>query len=131
MAPRFYDLDHEGVPTRWIEMVRHTLKSLGPKVLATRMVRDYVRELYVPAAHTARGLNSDFHGAAELAAWKKRVRAAWPSVRVDHVESSGVSEAPEVGATLTVRAFVSLGDLEPVGRRRPGRCTASPRSRTS
>ena len=31
-------------------MVRHTLKSLGPKVLATRMVRDYVRTLYAPAA---------------------------------------------------------------------------------
>ncbi|WP_336276113.1 hypothetical protein [Nocardioides sp. B-3] len=36
VAPRFYDVDHEGVPTRWLEMVRHTLKSLGPKVLATR-----------------------------------------------------------------------------------------------
>ena len=31
-------------------MVRHTLKSLGPKVLATRMVRDYVERLYTPAA---------------------------------------------------------------------------------
>ncbi len=113
VAPRFYDLDEEGVPLRWLEMVRHTLKSLGPKVLATRMVRDYVRELYAPAAHTARSLNSDFTGAAELAVWKRRVRKEWPSVRVDHVESSGVSEAPEVGATLTVRSFVSLGALSP------------------
>ena len=54
VAPRFYDLDAEGVPTRWLEMVRHTLKSLGPKVLATRMVRDYVRQLYAPAAGNAR-----------------------------------------------------------------------------
>ena len=52
VAPRFYDVDHDGVPGRWIEMVRHTLKSLGPKVLATRMVRDYVRLLYTPAAVT-------------------------------------------------------------------------------
>ena len=29
-------------PSRWIEMVRHTLTTLGPKVLAGRMVRDYV-----------------------------------------------------------------------------------------
>jgi starch phosphorylase len=58
-------------------------------------------------------LNSDYAGAAELAAWKKRVRAAWPSVRVDHVESSGVGDAAEVGASLNVRAFISLGDLTP------------------
>ena len=51
--------------------------------------------------------------AAKLAAWKKRVKAAWPSVRVEHVESSGVGDAAEVGATLNVRAFVSLGDLTP------------------
>ncbi|MFT3872422.1 MAG: alpha-glucan family phosphorylase [Nocardioides sp.] len=111
VAPRFYDVDADGVPTRWLEMVRHTLKSLGPKVLATRMVRDYVRQLYTPAAGTARSLNSDFRGAEKLAAWKKRVRAAWPSVRVEHVESSGVGDAPEVGLTMQVRAFVALGDL--------------------
>ncbi|EON24452.1 alpha-glucan phosphorylase [Nocardioides sp. CF8] len=111
VAPRFYDVDAEGVPTRWLEMVRHTLKSLGPKVLATRQVRDYVRELYAPAAHTSRTLNSDYHGARELAQWKQRVRAAWPSVRVEHVESGGVGDAAEVGATLAVRAFVALSDL--------------------
>ena len=113
VAPRFYDHDHEGVPTRWLEMVRHTLKSLGPKVLATRMVRDYVRELYEPAAGNARLLNADYAGAGELAAWKKKVKAAWPSVRVEHVESSGVGDAAEVGAVLSVRAFVSIGDLTP------------------
>lgn len=111
VAPRFYDVDHEGVPTRWLEMVRHTLKSLGPKVLATRQVRDYVRELYAPAAHTSRALNSDYHGARELAQWKQRVRAAWPSVRVEHVESEGLGDTVEVGATLAVRAFVALADL--------------------
>jgi len=111
VAPRFYDVGDDGVPTRWLEMVRHTLKSLGPKVLATRMVRDYVRQLYTPAAQTGRKLNSDYTGAAELAAWKKRVRAGWSGVRVEHVESSGVGDAPEIGTTLTVRAFVSLGEL--------------------
>ncbi|GAB3764280.1 starch phosphorylase [Nocardioides ginsengisegetis] len=113
VAPRFYDLDADGVPTRWVEMLRHTLKSLGPKVLATRMVRDYVRQLYSPAAGNARLLNSDYAGAAELAAWKKRVRAGWPAVRVEHVESSGVTDAPEVGDVLSARAFIGLGDLSP------------------
>ncbi len=75
-------------------MVRHTLKSLGPKVLATRMVRDYVGQLYTPAAAASRALNDDYAGASELAAWKHRVRAAWPAVRVDHVESCGVGRRP-------------------------------------
>ncbi len=113
VAPRFYDVGVDGVPQRWLEMVRHTLKSLGPKVLATRMVRDYVRQLYTPAAVTGRRLNSDYSGAAELSAWKQRVRGAWHGVRVEHVESSGIGDAPEIGTVLSVRAFVSLGDLAP------------------
>jgi starch phosphorylase len=113
VAPKFYDIDGDQVPTRWMEMLRHNLKSLGPKVLATRMVRDYVGNLYTPAAVTGRKLNDDFAGASELAAWKKKVKGGWPEVRVEHVESGGMSDAPEVGDVLTVRAFVALGALTP------------------
>jgi starch phosphorylase len=113
VAPRFYDLDATGVPSRWIEMVRHTLKSLGPKVLASRMVKDYVQQLYVPAASSSRTISTDPEWAASLAGWKRQVRAAWPGVRVEHVESSGVADAPEVGAMISVRAFVALGELSP------------------
>ena len=113
IAPRFYDRDAEGVPLRWLEMMRHTLKSLGPKVLATRMVRDYVERLYTPAAVASRRLNGDYRGARDLAGWKRKVREGWSQVRVEHVESSGVGDAPEVGSALAVRAFVALGELSP------------------
>jgi len=113
VAPRFYDNDDEGLPYRWIEMVRHTMKSLGPKVLADRMVRDYVARLYIPAAQSSRLLNGDYAGAQELADWKRRVLDAWGSVAIDHVESSGVSDAPALGDTLEVKVFVSLGSLSP------------------
>ena len=113
VAPRFYDVDAGNVPARWIEMVRHTLKSLGPKVLATRMVRDYVEELYRPAALSSRSLNGSHQGAREFAHWKQGVRSGWPAVHVEHVESHGVSASPEVGDEVSVRAFVSLGGLAP------------------
>ncbi|GAA5031913.1 alpha-glucan family phosphorylase [Actinopolymorpha pittospori] len=113
VAPRFYDRDEHGLPRRWLEMVRHTLKSLGPKVLATRMFDDYVRQLYAPAAVSSRALNASFEGARQLAAWKRRVREAWHDVHVDHVESGGVGEGAEVGGSAGLRVFVSLGTLSP------------------
>ena len=107
VAPRFYDRDPRGLPVRWLEMVRHTLASLGPKVLATRMVADYVHKLYVPAAQAAQRASFDY--ARSAAAFKDRVRSEWYSVRVDHVESLGVSDSPQVGDEILVRAVVSLG----------------------
>ncbi|HEU0286141.1 MAG TPA: alpha-glucan family phosphorylase, partial [Nocardioidaceae bacterium] len=113
VAARFYDRDTDGLPIRWLEMVRHTLKSLGPKVLSTRMLRDYVTELYVPTVRSARALNHDFAGARALAEWKKRVRSDWPGVRIEHVEATGVGDSPEVGATLSVQVYTALGELGP------------------
>ncbi len=113
VAPRFYDLDDNGTPGRWIEMVRHTLKSLGPKVLADRMVGDYVHDLYTPAAEASRTLNDSYEGARELADWKKKVVSGWSGVSIDHVDSSGLGDSPELGSTMSVHAFVSLGDLSP------------------
>jgi starch phosphorylase len=113
VAPLFYDRGPGGEPSRWIEMVRHTLQTLGPQVLASRMLRDYVHQLYSPACRSSAALDGGYAGARELAVWKARVRSAWAGVRVDHVEASGVGDVPEVGSTLEVRAFVSLGDLAP------------------
>ena len=54
----------------------------------------------------------EFAGARALAAWKRRVRDAWPRVAVEHVESKG-EESPQVGARLSVRVVADLGGLEP------------------
>ena len=114
VAALFYDRDGEGMPRRWLEMVKHTLATLGPKVLAGRMLRDYVVGLYAPAAVSARALAGDKHASArELAAWKLRVGKLWPEVAVEHVESSGVGQSPQLGSRLSVRATVVLGGLSP------------------
>ncbi|MEV0439272.1 alpha-glucan family phosphorylase [Streptomyces spectabilis] len=111
ITPRFYENGPEGLPDRWIEMVRRTLTRLGPKVLAGRMVREYVERLYVPAARAHRVLEADV--ATGFAAWKNRVRAAWPGVAVDHVEATAVGTTAELGATLALRVRVRLGELSP------------------
>ncbi|MFF5212351.1 alpha-glucan family phosphorylase [Streptosporangium sp. NPDC000396] len=114
VADRFYDRAADGLPLRWLEMVRHTLTSLGPKVLAGRMLRDYVVLLYTPAAKAARALLLDgYEPAKSFASWKLRVGRAWPGVRVEHVEASNLGDTPEVGASLDLRATIALGELHP------------------
>lgn len=117
VAPRFYDRGNGGLPDRWIDMVRRTLTTLGPKVLAGRMVREYVERLYAPAAEAHRTM--DAAGAQELAAWKSRVRAAWRQVAVGHVEAvdqdaaAGQATTAGLGSTLTLRVQAVLGELQP------------------
>jgi starch phosphorylase len=116
VAPLFYEVDTDGVPQGWVERIRHTFRSLGPKVQAERMVREYVTALYVPAAAASRKLADPelagpegFGPARELAAWKHRVVQAWPQVRVEHVEAEAAGQA--LGSVLTVRVLAALGEL--------------------
>jgi starch phosphorylase len=112
IVPRFYDLDHHGLPERWIQMIRNTIAGLAPKVVASRMVRDYVTNLYVHASASSLALDSWTGGAAALADWKRRVRDAWSTVAVEHVESLG-GEQVEVGTKIHVSALVRHGELTP------------------
>ncbi|MCX5526626.1 glycosyltransferase family 1 protein [Streptomyces bobili] len=111
VTPRFYERGRQGLPDRWIEMVRQTITLLGPKVLAGRMVREYVERLYTPAAQAHRALGPDT--ARDLAAWKAKVRASWHTVTVDHVETSAATPTAELGTTLALRVRLRLGDLTP------------------
>lgn len=115
VAPKFYERDDHGVPPRWIEMVRHTLQTLGPKVLASRMVTDYVERYYSPAAQSVRTTvaGGQFKAARELTAYRRRVEEAWPRIVVTDVDSTGLPDTPLLGSKLTLTATVQLAGLAP------------------
>ncbi|WAC92999.1 alpha-glucan family phosphorylase [Mycobacterium sp. Aquia_213] len=118
VAPKFYERNEHGVPPRWIEMVRHTLQTLGPKVLASRMVRDYVQQYYTPAAQSLRKTIADtgagaFGAARELADYRRRAEQAWPKVAITDVDSTGLPDTPVLGSKLTLTATVQLAGLVP------------------
>ena len=50
IVPMFYDRDDRGVPVRWLDKIRTSLRSLGPRVTAERMLQEYVERLYEPAS---------------------------------------------------------------------------------
>jgi starch phosphorylase len=50
VVPLYYDRGDEGLPQRWIARVKRAIRSLAWRYNADRMVMDYVREAYLPAA---------------------------------------------------------------------------------
>jgi starch phosphorylase len=110
VVPLFYERREGPVRRAWIRKVKASLASLGPKVSASRMVRDYVTELYEPTAERSEALGADgFARARGLAEWKARVADAWPDVRVVDVEADAAGA--DVGAERDVTATVALGRL--------------------
>jgi starch phosphorylase len=50
VIPLYYQRDRDGLPRGWITRMKRTIRTLGWRFSADRMVMDYTRNCYVPAA---------------------------------------------------------------------------------
>jgi len=50
VIPLFYQRDRDGLPRGWIKRMKRTIRTLGWRFNADRMVMDYTQKCYVPAA---------------------------------------------------------------------------------
>ena len=50
VIPLYYKRDHDGLPRGWIKRMKRTIRTLGWRFNADRMVMDYTRKCYIPAA---------------------------------------------------------------------------------
>ncbi len=48
IVPAFYDRDAHGLPRRWIQIVRESMRSNVPRFSTRRMVKQYITEMYGP-----------------------------------------------------------------------------------
>jgi starch phosphorylase len=114
VAPLFYERNADGVPGKWMSMVRHTLATVGPRVQSSRMVREYVEQHYAPAARSAYSMAADgYRGAKELASYRNRLHNAWCQVRINDTSMRvDGGDTPLLGGEVTVWAYVDLAGLQ-------------------
>jgi starch phosphorylase len=48
VAPSFYQRDEEGLPRRWLAMMKRSIATIAPAFSSDRMVTDYMEEAYRP-----------------------------------------------------------------------------------
>jgi len=54
VVPAFYDRDGNGIPRRWLAVVRRAIVSVAPRFSARRMVKQYAEDLYATAGRIAK-----------------------------------------------------------------------------
>jgi len=111
VLPLYYDWGAMGYSPGWVNMAKHSIASLLPRFNSSRMLADYVNRFYQPAAKQWHSYsNGGFAGARDLAAWKSRVRHAWPGVALRRVDDT--FKRIGYGDTLRFAVAVKLNGLE-------------------
>jgi starch phosphorylase len=118
IVPLFWDRGSDGLPLKWIERMKASIRTLVPRFSSNRMLRDYIDHGYLPAHRRCTQLAAgEYTAARELAHWRGRVLAGWDAVRIACVEidPSPDSRSMErvLGQWFTVTAEVELGALTP------------------
>ncbi|MCA1849581.1 MAG: alpha-glucan family phosphorylase, partial [Acidobacteria bacterium] len=47
VVPAYYERDSEGIPRRWVSMMKRSIKTLVPAFNSDRMVEEYARKIYL------------------------------------------------------------------------------------
>ncbi|MDQ3069042.1 MAG: alpha-glucan family phosphorylase [Acidobacteriota bacterium] len=55
VVPAFYQRDRHGIPNRWLDIVRQSIRTVTPQFSARRMLIDYVEKAYAPAYQVSTG----------------------------------------------------------------------------
>jgi glycogen phosphorylase len=50
IVPLYYERDRKGIPVKWMQMVKEAIRTVTPAFNACRMMKEYNREMYLPAA---------------------------------------------------------------------------------
>ena len=113
VIPLYYARDERlGYSPEWVHLCKRSMVSVLPAFNSERVLRDYLREFYVPAAAQGRIVAADdFRVARDLGAWKAKVRAAWAGVTLKVLGSV----APEItiGDRVALEVEVGLNGLAP------------------
>ena len=82
MIPEFYARDQSGIPTAWVKRMRESMAQLTPRFSASRAVREYTEQHYIPAASAYRLRTAD-EGAIgrQIVEWQHTVDREWGALR--------------------------------------------------
>ena len=113
ILPIFYDKGPDGIPRRWVTMMKASMHKLCPVFNTHRMVSEYWDRFYVPAAERgAQLVENEWKSLRNLAQWREKVMYNWANVTIREIRIPEISEI-EVGQIYCVEADIFLGELLP------------------
>ena len=82
VIPEFYTRNEKGLPVAWLSRMRESMARLTPRFSASRTVREYTQEHYVPAAGAFRARTSDKGAEArKLVDRRNELAPKWAALR--------------------------------------------------
>jgi starch phosphorylase len=87
VIPEFYERNEKGIPSKWLGRIRESMARLTPEFSASRAIREYTENHYLPAAsgYCERAAEESKLGES-LLNWRQEIDRHWSAVRFGAVK---------------------------------------------
>ncbi len=116
IVPLYYERNEKGIPEKWIQVMKNSLLSIMPVFNTHRMVKEYVRKMYIPAIQNGETLSANnFELAKSLARWTDKIQQNWSQVKIELDGKLPTTETVTLtyGQSMKLQAVIHLGTLSP------------------
>ena len=112
IIPTFYDRDKNGMPTKWIELMKNSIITTGGKYSTARMLVDYTNNYYIPLCKLTKKYYSDIDNVAAFNSWKKDLYTNWKDVKITQTENDLDNITIDAGNKIEVACEVTLPNID-------------------
>ena len=115
IIPIFYERNANNVPTKWISVMKESIKSIIRKYSMHRMVEDYCEKMYVPSMERIdKILKSNYNYITNITQWKTFIEKHWSQVYIIQDETgTQKTYTSTAGDSLDIETIIQLGQIEP------------------
>ena len=113
IVPLYYDRAEDGVPHKWVHAVKKCVADIASNFTMNRQLIDYEERFYNKlAARKGLIVENNYLMARQIAAWKRKVSAAWDNIAILDVKRAEIeSEAMYVGKKYRFELTIDLAGL--------------------
>ena len=112
IIPTFYERDKNGMPTKWIQLMKNSIITTGGKYSTSRMIVDYTKDYYMPLCKLTKKYYSNIDNVAEFNAWKKDLYTNWKDVKIRQTENDLDNITIDAGNKIEVGCEVELPNID-------------------
>lgn len=114
VVPLYYERAGDGLPRKWIEKMKASMKFNCPVFNTNRMVQEYSTRAYDPCAERHDKLTADECAEARsFTKWKNNLRSVWNNIRINRIDCGCTGDDIKVGDKICVKAEINLAGLTP------------------
>ena len=112
IIPMYYEKDSNGISPRWMQYMKESIISTGGRFSTSRMLTDYVDQLYIPLCNLYNNYYTDLEKVGKFNEWKESLKHTWDQIEIIQEKDNLDNITLDAGNNIEVKCKVKLPNIK-------------------